>query len=154
MKKILAEFAALVILSCLALSMVSCGSVDMNELKTTLEGLEKKGEINVEFNENSDSKTLIKSYVVTNKAENSKDKEYLYIREYASTKLAKIQCEMAELEEDMEKEYLELKKELNEEYLALGASVSELDEPYEIVIIRKGEVLIYGSKTLYEKVFG
>ncbi len=138
----------------MGLSLASCGSVDMNEVKTTLEELDKKGELTADINEDLESKTTLKRFIVSTNAKDYDDREHLYIIQYASTKLAKIQEKMQKMQDKYQDEYQDLLEDQREEYLALGASVSELDEDYEIVIKRKGDVLIYGSKTLYEKVFG
>lgn len=154
MKKILTVLTAVLLLCCMGLSLASCGSVDMNELKTTLEELDKKGEIKASINDDLDSKTTLKRYTVSTKADDADDREYLYIVQYASTKLAKIEEKMKNMQLDFEEEAKDLQADLNEEYLALGAEIDEVDEDYEVVVKRKGDVLIYGSKALYEKIFG
>ncbi len=154
MKKILTVLTAVLLLCCMGLSLASCGSVDMNEVKTTLEELDKKGELNADIDEDLDDKTTLKRFAVSTKAEDYDDREYLYIVQYASTKYAKIQEKIQKMQNEYQEEYKDLLADQREERLALGASVSELDEDYEVVIKRKGDVLIYGSKALYEKVFG
>ncbi len=156
MKKILTVLTAVLLLCGMVFSMASCGSVNMDELKTQIEELAKNDEnitASTAVGESETySKTILKSYRVRMKVAED-EYEYLTITEYANTKLAKLAVKFDKLENNSEEESYELQKKYNELAVELGEKTEELEEPYETVLKRKGTVVISGSKAVYEKIF-
>ena len=155
MKKILTVLTSVLLLCAMALSMASCG-VDMAELKTTLDGLQEKKEItytNVDGDKTSGKDIVARYSIRSVPATEEEEPEYLYVKEYANAKLAKLAYKMEKLSNENYEDYMELQKKYNEELLEIGAEVEEIEEEYEEVLVRKGNVVISGSKALYEKIF-
>ena len=160
MKKIFAAFAALVILSCLALSMVSCGSVDMQELEKSLKG-NSTYQTDVYEGETLDSKTQIKKIVVRTNEKKADDEEVLYIIEFVNEEIAELEYKLKKLDYDREEAELDFAEDTADAYEEIGAIDraedirEELEEEkmYDTVVKLKGAVLIYGSKAIYNEIF-
>lgn len=158
MKKFLTVLTAVMLLCAMAFTMASCGKVDMTELKTTLDDLKTKGDIEIVNSATGDetgSKAILTRYVVSKPGlKNAASGDYLYIIEFANTKLAKLSLEQIKLQLDTEKKEADLQKKINEELVDLGEKTDDVDEVDEVVVKRKGTVVIYGNEDLYDKVFG
>ncbi len=156
MKKIITVLTAVLLLCGMVFSMASCGSVNMDELKTKIDELETKGELEAECSvgeAETGSKAVVKRYIINTKAEKYSDREYLVITEYENAKLAKLVVKGAKLSDNYSDDNYDLQKKYNELVVELGDAVDELEEPYETVVKRKGNVVISGSKALYDKLF-
>lgn len=157
MKKILTVLTAVLLLCATLFAVASCGKVDMTELKTTLEELKTNGDIEYVSVTGDDvgSKAITSRYVVSKAGiSNAVLGDKLYIIEFANTKIAKLAYEQTKLEQSTEEKEAEIQQKLNEELVKLGEDTDAVDEVTEIVIKRKGTVVIYGNKDLYEKIFG
>ena len=160
MKKILAAFAALIILSCLMLSMVSCGSVDMKELEISLKG-NSTYQTDVYEGDTLDEKTQVKKIVVKTNAKNDKDDETLYVIEFVNEEIAELAYKMRKLQTEEKEATLDLYQDMAEAYEEIGATdeaeeiKEEIEEEnkYDTVVELKGTVLIYGSKAIYNEIF-
>ena len=158
MKKILAAFVALVILSCTVLSMVSCGSVDIDEL---VKSLESNGayETDEYESEGLDASIVLKAVRISSNKKNVEDEEELVVVEYVSQAFAEISYKMQKIQNDNEEAEIELYKDMIEAYEEAGIDEDvdymkeQVEDYYETVVKLKGTVLIYGSKAIYDDIF-
>ncbi len=158
MKKILTVLTAVLLLCAMAVTMASCGKVDMTELKTTIDKLNDEGELTLlgyATGDDTGSKAVVTRYAVSKPGLKQVAKgDYLYIVEYANAKIAKLAYEQLKLEQSTEEKEAEIQQKLNEELVKLGDETDAIDDVTDIVIKRKGTVVIYGNEDLYDKIFG
>ena len=179
MKKIITSVVAVVLLFTMVFSMASCsmfgfGSVDMDELADTLRDLKEKDYIVTGVPEEDEdvediSDSVLKVYTVT-EVETGKT---LTITQYANKDIAKAQYDIEKFQQKMEEKYEPSQREMKKYYklqLKLYEALDEVGEetyegkdvddrleeleknpPEESVIIRKGDVVIIGSKALYKE---
>ena len=164
MKRIITSIVAVMLLFTMVFSMASCfdfgfGSVDMDELGKAVEKLDEDDYLWNDMDE-KDLEAAGQEYMlrVITVAETEEDGESIRVVQYASKEIAK--RVFAEMNYESSEEKKEEKRELKlyealskagiEEYN--GNDVDEWLEEYEkaedLVCVRKGDVIIYGSKEL------
>ncbi len=152
MKKIITVLASVLLLCGMVFSMASCfglGKVDMAELKTALEARAKTdNNVTAYCDDKTDDKSQIKRYSVS--VESGDETYGLYIVEFANKKLAKLYVEYLNHQLDSAEKENKLQKKMNEALVEVGAETDEIDELDEVVIKRKGTVVIYGDKAAYD----
>lgn len=174
MKKIITSVVAVVLLFTMVFSMASCsmfgfGSVDMDELADTLRDLKEKDYIVTGVPEEDEdvediSDSVLKVYTVTEVETGKK----LTVTQYANKDIAKAQYDIEKFQQKMEEKYEPSQREMKKYYklqLKLYEALDDVGEegaddrleeleknpPEESVIIRKGDVVIIGSKALYKE---
>ena len=174
MKKIITSVVAVVLLFTMVFSMASCsmfgfGSVDMDELADTLRDLKEKDYIVTGVPEEDEdvediSDSVLRKYTVT-EVETGKT---LTITQYANKDIAKAYYDIEKFQQEMEEKYEASQKDQKKYYklqLKLYEALDEVGEegaddrleeleenpPAENVLIRKGDVVIKGSKDLYKE---
>lgn len=174
MKKIITSVVAVVLLFTMVFSMASCsmfgfGSVDMDELAATLRDLKEKDYIVTGVPEEDEdvediSESVLKVYTVTEVETGKK----LTVTQYANKDIAKAAYDLAKFNQDMEEKYEASQRDQKKYYKLQLKYYEALDEvgeegaddmlekleenpPSEDVLIRKGDVVIQGSKDLYKE---
>lgn len=157
MKKILTALTAVVLLVATMLTATSCGSWDMSEIKATIKQLEEKDEIGsakfVEGEDETGTKEIKKRYVVSSNEDDASNRDYLYIIEYYNVKLAKHAIKEHKLQQEYQKKYEKLDKKHDKLLEKIDVEVEEDEDDDDTVLKRKGAIVVYGDKDLYEKVF-
>lgn len=175
MKKIITSVVAVVLLFTMVFSMASCsmfgfGSVDMDELADTLRDLKEKDYTVTGVPEEDDEVEdvvedyILREYTVTEVETGKK----LTITQYASKDIAKAEYDLAKFKQEMEEKYDGSQREMKKYYKLQLKLYEALDDagvegaddelekleenpPAENVLIRKGDVVINGSKDLYKE---
>ena len=167
MKRIITSIVAVMLLFTMVFSMASCfdfgfGSVDMDELAKTIEKLDEDDYVWTGTDEEDEvNDYTLKCYTVTE----TETKETITITQFANKDLAKQYLKIQKFEKDMEEKYEGSEKDQEKYYdlqlkwLELRADAGddaaddmlkeyEENEPSDTVLVRKGDVVIEGSKDL------
>lgn len=175
MKKIITSVVAVVLLFTMVFSMASCsmfgfGSVDMDELAATLRDLDEDDyTVTGVVDEDDEFEDVIKDYILRKYTVTEKETgKTLTVTQYANKDIAKAEYDLAKFNQDMEEKYEASQKDQKKYYKLQLKLYEALDEagvdgaddkledleknpPAEDVLIRKGDVVIKGSKDLYKE---